>query len=137
MDGRLSRGNPTWQRWAAVLILLMIVPVAISFNARLATIRQMRQDEARLKQAVATEQTRQANLKLLRSYVASDAYVEHWARVNARMTQPGQVAVIPIGSSNALLGFVAPVPDNVPASILDEWWALFFDETPTFAFPRE
>jgi len=88
------------KRWAAVLLLLMIVPVAISFNARLSTIRQMRQDEARLKRAVATEQVRQADLKSLRSYVSSDAYVEHWARASARMTRPGEVAVIPVASGS-------------------------------------
>ena len=133
MDDRLG-GNATLQRWTTVLLLLMIVPVAISFNARLATIRQMRQDEARLEQAVATEQARQADLQSLRGYVVSEAYVEHWARANARMTRPGEVAVIPVASGSSQFNPSAPPPVSVPASILDEWWAVFFDETPA---PRE
>ena len=130
MDDWLQ-SNSALQRWAAVLLLLIIVPVAISFNARLATIRQMRQDEARLKQAVTTEQVRQADLKSLRVYVASDAYVEHWARASARMTRPGEVAVIPVAPSNSQFNPSAPTLASAPASILDEWWAVFFDETLT------
>ena len=128
MDDRL--GNVTLQRWAAVLLLLMIVPVAISFNARLATIRQMRQDEASLKQAVTTEQARQASLRSMRGYVASDAYVEHWARASARMTRPNEVAVIPIAPGSSQTDPSASASVSAPASILDEWWAVFFDETP-------
>ena len=130
MNDWFSRGNAILQRWIAVVILMVIVPVAISFNARLATIRQMRQDEARLRQAVATEQLRQADLGSLRGHVASDAYVEHWARVDAKMTRPGEVAVSPVASSSSQINLPEPAPVNAPASILDEWWIVFFDETP-------
>jgi len=112
-----------------MIILLMIVPVAVAFNSRLATIRQMRQDEARLRQAVATEQLRQADLRSLRGYMTSDAYVEHWARADARMTRSGEIAVIPIASSSSQLNPPEPAPVGAPASTLDEWWAVFFDET--------
>jgi cell division protein FtsB len=128
MDDR--PGNATLQRWAAVLLLLMIVPVAISFNARLVTIRQMRQDEASLEQAVTTEQARQADLRSLQGYVASEAYVEHWARANARMTRSGEVAVVPVAPGSSQANLPAPAPASVPASILDEWWAVFFDPAP-------
>jgi hypothetical protein len=113
-----------------MLLLLMIVPVAISFNARLATIRQMRQDEASLKQAVTTEQARQAGLRSLRGYVASDANVEHWARASARMTRSNEVAVVPVAPGSSQTDPSASAPVSAPASILDEWWAVFFDETP-------
>jgi len=117
-----------WQRLSPVLIVLMLVPVAIAFNARLATIRQMRQDEARLSQDVAAEQARQADLKLLQSYVASDAYVEHWARVEARMAKPGEVAVIPVAPASAQLNAAPSAPASAPPTIVDEWWAVFFDD---------
>ncbi len=116
-----------WQRLSPVLIVLILVPVGIAFNARLATIRQMRQDEARLSQEVSAEQARQANLKLLQGYVASDAYVEHWARVEARMSKPGEVAVIPVAPASAQVNAALPAPANVPSTIMDEWWAVFFD----------
>ena len=127
-----------WQRLAPVLIVLVLVPMAIAFNARLATVRQMRQDEARLSQEVAAEQARQADLKLLQNYVASDAYVEHWARVEARMAKPGEVAVIPVAPAGAQLNAAPSAPTNVPPTIVDEWWAVFFDDNlKTAASPRE
>ena len=117
-----------WQRLSPVLIVLVLVPVAIAFNARLATIRQLRQDEMSVSQEVAAEQARQANLKLLQGYVASDAYVEHWARVEARMAKPGEVAVIPVAPASAQVNTVPPSsPASVPSTIVDEWWAVFFD----------
>ena len=117
------------QRWAVVVVLLVVVPVAIGFNARLATVRQLRQDEARLRQAVATEQLRQTDLQSLRAYVASDAYVEHWARAEARMTRPGEVAVIPIAPTSSQINSSGPAPASAPASILEEWWSVFFDDS--------
>ena len=127
-----------WQRLAPVLIVLVLVPMAIAFNARLATVRQMRQDEARLSQEVAAEQARQADLKLLQNYVASDAYVEHWARVEARMAKPSEVAVIPVAPAGAQLNAAPFAPANVPPTIVDEWWAVFFDDNlKTAASPRE
>ena len=110
-----------------VLIVLVLVPVAIAFNARLATVRQLRQDEARLNQQVVAEQARQSDLKSLQSYVASDAYVEHWARVEARMAKPGEVAVIPIAPAGVQLNAAPSVPASAPPTIVDEWWTVFFD----------
>ncbi len=118
------------QRWAAALLLVLLVPLGISFNARLSAIQQMRQDEARLKQEVAAEQARQAELATLRAYVSSDAYVEHWARVEARMARPGEVAVVPVAPASAASDSPAPPQAHVPASILDEWWTLFFESAP-------
>ena len=127
-----------WQRLSPVLIVLVLVPVAIAFNARLATIRQMRQDESRLSQEVAAEQARQADLKLLQNYVASDAYVEHWARVEAKMAKPGEVAVIPVAPTSAQLNTAPSAPASAPSTIMDEWWAVFFDDNlKTAASPRE
>ena len=127
MDDRLLQKNVILRRWVAVLILLMIVPLAISFNARLSTMRQMRQDERHLKQAVAVERVRQADLKSLLGYVSSDDCVEHWARVDARMVKPGEVSVIPVAPDNAQSNATAPAPIKPPLSILDEWWTVFFE----------
>jgi cell division protein FtsB len=128
MSGWLDRRKQVLQRWPVVVVLLVIVPVAIGFNARLATVRQMRQDEARLRQAVATEQLKQTDLQALRGYVASDAYVEHWARAEARMTRPGEVAVIPVAPTSSQINSPEPAPANAPGSILEEWWSVFFDD---------
>jgi cell division protein FtsB len=129
MNAQLPQGNAILRRWAAALILLMVVPLAISFNARVAAIRQMRQDEARLKQAVAAEEARHADLQSMLGYVTSDRYVEHWARVDARMAKPGEVPVIPVAPSDLQSSPTVPATVNAPASIFEEWWAVFFDET--------
>jgi cell division protein FtsB len=129
MNAQLPQGNAILRRWAATLILLLVVPLAISFNARVAAIRQMRQDEARLKQAVAAEEARHADLQSMFGYVASDRYVEHWARVDARMAKPGEVPVIPVAPGDLQSSPAVPATVNAPTSILDEWWAVFFDET--------
>ena len=123
-------GKVAFQRWAAALVLLLVALLAINFNSRLTTLRQMREEEARLKQAVSAERARQTSLQSLRSYVASDSYVEHWARVEARMIKPGEVAVVPVAPNVARATPEPPAPTRAPATILEEWWALFFGESP-------
>ena len=128
---RLSTGKVVLQRWAVAVTVVAAVLLALGFNSRLTAIRQMRQDEARLKQAVATEETRQAGLKSYLDYVRSESYVEHWARVDARMAKTGEVAVIPVAPTASQPGSNSPAPVQAPATILDEWWALFFGEPST------
>ena len=118
------------QRWVVLSVMVLIAVLAFNFNSRLATIRQMRQDEVRLKQSVMAEEARQVDLNLLRSYVASDAYVEHWARVEAKMIKPGEVIIVPVASNVAPTNPTPPAPVQVPKTILEEWWSLFFGEAP-------
>jgi cell division protein FtsB len=128
---QLSTAKVMLQRWAIALTVIAAVLLALGFNSRLTAIRQMRQDEARLKQAVATEETRQAGLKSYLDYIRSESYVEHWARVDARMVKAGEVAVIPVAPAAGQLGSSSPALAQAPATILDEWWALFFGEPST------
>lgn len=121
-----NESSKTLPRWLVALAVVVFIPLAADFNARMVTIQQMRQEESRLVQALASASTRRADLEATRMYIQSDAYVEHWARVEARMAQPGQVAVIPV-----LLATPTPqAPPTPPASPvsspLEEWWALFF-----------
>ena len=126
---QLLQGNTILRRWAVALILLTVVPLALSFNARMATIRQMRQDETRLKQIVTAEETRQADLKQQLDDVRSDEYAKHWARVDAKMSKPGEVPVILAAPNDSLPTPAKPVTTQAPTSILDEWWAVFFGDT--------
>ena len=128
---QLSTGKVVLQRWAVAVTLVAAVLLALGFNSRLTAIRQMRQDEARLKQAIATEEARQAGLKSYLDYVRSEGYVEHWARVDARMAKTGEVAVIPVAPTAGQPGSNSPSPVEAPATILDEWWALIFGEPST------
>ena len=128
---QVSMGKVILQRWAVAVTIVAAVLLALGFNSRLTAIRQMRQDEAHLKQAVATEETRQAGLKSYLDYIRSDSYTEHWARVDARMIKTGEVAVIPVAPNTRQPGSNTPAPVQVPATILDEWRALFFGEPST------
>ena len=126
---RVPANKLPFQRWGWALILAAMFLLAIHFNARLTTMRQMSQDEARLKQSVQTEEARQVALTAMRDYVASDSYVEHWARVEARMVKPNEVPVIPV-APRVTQAAASPAPQaRAPATILDEWWSLFFGET--------
>ena len=127
---QLPLGRVGFQRWAAAVIVLLVVVLALSFNTRLATIRRMHREEARLKQAVAMEETRQADLQWLGAYVASDDYVEHWARVEAKMIKPGEVVIVPVAPNVAATNPTAPASVQAPATIFEEWWSLFFGEAP-------
>ncbi len=121
-------GKVILQRWAVAVTIVAAVLLALGFNSRLTAIRQMRQDEAYLKQAVAAEETRQAGLKTYRDYIRSDSYVEHWARVDARMIKAGEGAVVPVAPAAGQPVSGSPAPVQAPVTILDEWWSLFFGE---------
>ena len=121
-------GKLILQRWAVAVTIVAAVLLALGFNSRLTAIRQMRQDEAYLKQAVAAEETRQAGLKTYLDYVRSDSYVEHWARVDARMIKAGEGAVVPVAPAAGQSVTDSPAPVQAPVTILDEWWLLFFGE---------
>lgn len=115
----------TFPRWLLALAVVAFIPLAADLNARMVTIQQMRQEEDRLMHAVAVESTRRADLEATRAYVQSDTYVENWARVEARMAQPGQVAVIPVMLPTPT-PLATPAPVSAAPSLLDEWWTLFF-----------
>jgi hypothetical protein len=121
-------GKVILQRWAVAVTIVAAVLLALGFNSRLTAIRQMRQDEAHLKQAVAAEETRQAGLKTYRDYIRSDSYVEHWARVDARMIKTGEGAVVPVAPVAGQSVSGSPASVQAPVTILDEWWSLFFGE---------
>ena len=62
--------------------------------------------------------------------MSSDAAVEWWARVQARMVKPGEIAVVPqMPSAQA-------DPDSTPDTVVQEhdppseWWAAFFAAIP-------
>ena len=130
MTERMPASKIPFQRWVWALITVAMLLLAINFNARLATMRQMSQDETRLKESVKLEEAHQVTLNAMRDYVASDSYVEHWARVEARMVKPNEVAMIPVAPRVAQAAASPAPPARAPATILDEWWSLFFGETP-------
>jgi hypothetical protein len=91
----------------------------------------MYQEEYQLAQEINQAKTQQAALQATRAYVESDAYVEDWARSDARMALPGEVAVIPMFQQPTPAPATPPPAAPLPTSPLDEWWALFFEPAPS------
>jgi cell division protein FtsB len=109
---------------------VLALPLLAEFNARLVVTRQLFEEEARLVHEIEVEQARAVFLQSYAQYAESDAYVEWWARVRARMVKPGEIAVAP-QSPAARSGAMAVVAaDRPPRDIPVEWWAVFFASAP-------
>jgi len=114
--------------WLLVVVILAL-PLLADFNARLAYSRELAAEEARLQRQITAERDRHAALLEFQTYVRSDAYVEHWARL-ARMGKAGEVAVVPAPQNqNRLTPAVAPVA-RPPNEAGGEWDALLFGAAP-------
>ena len=95
--------------------------LAWGFGQQLILARQMRAEERRLEELVAAEQARHDELVAQSEYVGSDEYVEHWARTDARMARPGEVAVVVLADSEEEpAGEAQPTP--TPASEAPSFW---------------
>jgi cell division protein FtsB len=115
---------------ALIIALAVVGGLAWGFGQQLALARQMQAEEARLAQAVATEQASNDALAAQLEYAKSDEYVEYWARVEARMAKPGEVAVVPLVDATAEepQADAPPAPATEPEarSFWRELWELVF-----------
>jgi cell division protein FtsB len=123
---RESRG---WQLFL-ISALILLMPLLVDVNGRISVIRRMRQEETRLEQELTQAQAEQDALQEQLEFVASDDYLEQWARVEARMTLPGQVVIIPLqtqpgepAQTGSLFTAAPPAP-----SIPEQWRRLFFGD---------
>ncbi len=122
--------------WQLLLIaaLILLMPLIVDINGRISVIRRMHQEKSRLQQELIKVQTEQETLQAQLEFVASDAYLEQWARVDARMTKPGEIAIIPLTAGPPEQA--APALENplFPAasdpSIPEQWRRLFFGDAP-------
>ena len=109
----------------SAVVLLIIGGLVWGFWQKITLDRQMRVEEIRLEQMVATEQARYEILQEELEYVQSDAYIEEWARVEARMVQPGEVLVVPPENMDLYiygLPTATPSPTPTPSSWWDRLW---------------
>ncbi len=132
--GSMMNTRQRWQIWRSpyfwlVAVALLALPLLADFNVRLAYSRQITTEEAQLQHQISAEQKRQAALKDLAQYVKSDAYVEHWARM-ARLTKPGEVAVVPVSTDLDRKGDVNQSVVRPVNEIRSEWWMVLFDRAP-------
>lgn len=113
-----------------LLVVIVVGGLGWAFFQQLTLAEELREETRQLEQAVATQQAYQASLTATLTYVHTDAYVEEWARTEARMAKPGEVLVIPPGDSPRAgrastpeppsEGAVAAAPDHRPFWIV--WW---------------
>jgi hypothetical protein len=103
-------------------------------SGRMSTLHRMHQEKARLthelEMAYAEHDVLLARLEL----VSDDAYVERWARVDARMTMPGDIAFIPLAPEDIRptfpsleTRFTRPRPES---SIAEQWRRFFLADEP-------
>ena len=122
----MSLPKPNRSQVAVGVVVAVAVAVvgglAWGFGQQLVLARQMRIEEKRLEQLVAAEQTRHDELVARSEYAGSDEYVEHWARAEAKMTRPGEVAVVVLTDSSAGPDVdVEPTPTPEPE--VQSFWA--------------
>ena len=126
---RESRG---WQLFI-ITALILIVPLMADINGRLGIMRRMRLEEVRLSQELSEEKAEHQALEAQLEWVGQEAYLEQWARVNAKMSLPGEVAIIPFSPHQVEQAASAlesnPSPEDTSPAISEQWLHLFFDDT--------
>ncbi|MGD2104661.1 MAG: septum formation initiator family protein [Anaerolineae bacterium] len=115
---------------AGILLVVVIVGgLGWAFLQQLTLAEELRGETRQLEQAVATQKARQAYLTATLTYVNTDAYVEEWAREEAKMAKPGEVVVIPVVKGASSKVESTPTPEASEAPPADEarpfwtvWW---------------
>lgn len=116
---------------AGILLVVAIVGgLGWAFFQQLALAEELGKETRQLEQAVATQRAHQGYLTATLTYVHTDAYVEEWAREEAKMAKPGEVLVIPVGSSRDAEALSTPptqsedamasAPEDRPFWVV--WW---------------
>ncbi len=108
-----------------VVVFVLALPLLADFNARLAYSRQLAAEEDNLNKQAAAEKAEHDKLLNLQTYVKSDAYVEHWARM-ARMVKPGEVPIVPVPNDANRAPHAETIKPQAANDIPSEWYAVFF-----------
>ena len=126
------RESKSWQ-FLLIAALILILPLMVDITGRIGIIQRMHEEKIRLEQEIATKEAEHQALQEQLDFVASDTYLEQWARVDARMSLPGEVAAIPLHDEKVekmpLTKQDRPAPGADADSISQQWHQLFFDDT--------
>lgn len=124
-------------KFIGIAIMTVVIFLIVDLGRRATTGYYVSQAEKKLRAEIATEQTRQTELKLYRDQVQSDEFVEQWARQDAHWIVPGDRPLIlvpqpetttPATPATAEQAADAPTPTPTPA--WHAWWRLFLDSEP-------
>jgi len=117
---------------AGILLVAMIIGgLGWAFLQQLTLSDELRGETRQLELAVATQRAHQGHLTATLTYVHTDAYVEEWAREEARMARPGEVLVIPIQVSRepepVPIPTVQPTEEAPPESESEPLWVVWWE----------
>lgn len=135
---RRNRQLSSTQVMFAVILTIGLM-LAIQFSSRITAERDLINIRDTVQQEIDLLEREQISLQEQFEFVASDAYVEEWARRDARMVRNGDLLFVPVPSVNTIeqlqqvaqvqtftsVDTTLPEPEN-----WELWWALFFDNPP-------
>jgi len=122
-------------QFLAIVVLTISIFLIVDLGRRATASYHVTQAEKRVHQEIAQALQRQEDLSVRRDHVASDAYVEEWARQQAHMIYPGDKPLILVTPQAQYLPLpqtgntAASEPEHIPNWY--HWWLLFFDRLPT------
>ncbi len=124
MGKEKNEGSKRWRRLLIGGLLLFTLLMLSAFWRAWSLHRDLQAKLATLSPLLAEQQAEQATLVARLTYVASDAYVEEWARVHAGMVEPGEVLVIPLEPTPTLTPTPLPTPTPTPTPLpfWQRWW---------------
>jgi cell division protein FtsB len=114
----------SWVIWGVLAGLIIVLTSAYSRAWKMNEVLQA--EVATLAPMLTAVLEEQAALQAQLDYVQSDAYVDEWSRVNARMTKPGETLVVPIivtpTPSPTIPPAPSPTPTPTPLPFWQQWW---------------
>lgn len=123
------------------VILAIALMLAVQFSSRISEERRLDEIKNTVQEEIALLSSEHTDLLNQLSFVASDAYVEEWARSEGRMVKDNMVLVIPVPASTKQDTNTPSSQDTVEPTANVEttlpepdpwvlWWRLFFDNPP-------
>ena len=117
------------KRLIVIIIVIILVFLLIDFNQRMVLLSNLRKQEKQLEQKYSQLQATRSSLEAELAHAGSDQAVEEWAREEGSMIQEGDIPIILLPPSEAI------VPDVTPQAIIVEdvqnwqiWQELFFGD---------
>jgi cell division protein FtsB len=122
-------------QFLAIVVLTISIFLIVDLGRRATAGYHVTQAEKRLRQEIDAALDRQEELRARRDHVASDSYVEEWARQEGHMIHPGDKPLILVTPQSRHMAMPQASPVDEPSEERTpnwtHWWLLFFDEMPT------
>jgi cell division protein FtsB len=132
-----SKNSPliSGTQFSAIVVLTIVLFLVIDLGRRTTAGYHVSQAEKDLMAEIRAQTALKQELKARLEYVKTDAFVEQWAREQARMVRKGDRPLIVVRSP-ARPAQPEPGPSPTPVAVdgsapnWHEWWRLFFNSKP-------